>query len=64
MDPFDLLVTATRIGLLTCLGGALAWAGHQRAVVHHVWRQRLRHVRTDIRTFPYWMTAGTVAGLV
>lgn len=64
MDPFEILVTATNIALLACLGGTLAWAAHQRAVVHHVWRRRLRDVHTEVRALPCWMTAGTVVGLV
>jgi hypothetical protein len=64
MDPFNILITAISVGLLTCLCGALVWAAHQRAVAHRIWRERLREAHTDVRTFPYWMTAGTVAGLV
>ncbi len=64
MDPFAILVTATRIGLLACLGGVLAWAAHERAVVHRTWRQHLRDTHTNVATFPGWVAAGTVAGLV
>ena len=64
MDPFEILVTATRIGLLACLACVLAWSAHERAVVHRIWRQRLRDERTRVRTLPCWMTASTVAGLV
>lgn len=64
MNPFDILITATGMGVSAGLAGLLGWAAHQRAAVHRVWRQRLRDGYTDVRTFPYWMAAGTVAGLV
>ena len=64
MDPFAILVTLTRIGLLACLAGLLAWAAYQRAVVHRIWRLRVRDTHTNVSTFPGWVAAGTVAGLV
>ena len=64
MDPFAVLVTATRIGLLILFCGILAWAAHQRAVVHDFLREWLRTTRTNLVAFPGWVTAGTVAGLV
>jgi hypothetical protein len=64
MDPFEMLVTATRTALLICLAGILAWSAHEREVVHRLWRQRLREDHTSVRTLPCWMTAGTIAGFV
>ncbi len=64
MDPFAILVTVTRLGLLACLGGVLAWAAHRRAAVHHIWRRRLRDRHANVAPWPCWVAAGTVAGLV
>jgi hypothetical protein len=64
MDPFEILIAATGTGVSAGLAGLLGYAAHQRAAAHRRWRQRLRAGCTDVRTFPYWMTAGTVAGLV
>ena len=64
MDPFDILITAAGIGVSAGLAGLLVYAAYQRAAAHRLWRQRLRNGYTDVRTFHYWVTAGSVAGFV
>ena len=64
MEPVTTLVTAIRIGVLVVFGVVLVWAAHQRAVVHHIWRQRVRDEHTRVATFPGWVAVGSAAGLV
>ena len=60
----DLLVTAARIVLLASLGGVLAWAAHQRALVHHIRHPLPLDSHTKVTTLPCWVAAGTVAGVL